>query len=96
MKKYGVIGFPVRYSLSPAYFAQKFNFLGINDCKYAAYELSNIIGIKQLVARENLAGFNVTIPHKQTIISYLDHISVAASRIIALSTDTVTYVKWYG
>jgi shikimate dehydrogenase len=96
MKKYGVIGFPVKHSFSPAYFAQKFNFLGITDCEYAAYELSNIADIKKLVARENLAGFNVTIPYKQTIIPYLDHISEAASQINAVNTVTVKNGTWYG
>ncbi|MFB1003742.1 MAG: shikimate dehydrogenase [Bacteroidia bacterium] len=96
MKKYGVIGFPVKHSFSPAYFAQKFNFLGITDCEYAAYELSNIVDIKELIARENLAGFNVTIPYKQTIIPYLDHISEAAAQINAVNTITVKNGKWYG
>lgn len=96
MKKYGVIGFPVKHSFSPAYFTKKFSLLGITDCEYAAYELSNIADIKKLIARENLAGFNVTIPHKQTIIPYLDHISEAAATINAVNTITVKNGKWYG
>ena len=96
MNKYGVIGFPVKHSFSPVYFARKFSLLGITDCEYAAYELSKITDIKELIARENLVGFNVTIPHKQTIIPYLDHISEAAATIKAVNTVTVKNGKWYG
>ena len=96
MKKYGVIGFPVRHSMSPAYFTEKFGLLGVSDCQYAAYELANIADIKKLIVQENLAGINVTAPHKQTIIPFLDHLSEAAKTIKAVNTVTVKNGILYG
>ena len=34
----------------------------------------------------NIQGFNVTIPHKESIINYLDHIDETASAIGAVNT----------
>ena len=68
MRKYGIIGFPVKHSFSPRYFEQKFEVFGLLDCRYKAYEIDNLSGIKDLVKDENLLGFNVTIPFKQEII----------------------------
>ena len=37
MRKYGIIGFPVKHSFSPRYFEQKFEVFGLLDCRYKAY-----------------------------------------------------------
>ena len=96
MTKYGLIGYPAKYSFSPAYFAQKFEDLGILDCEYHIYELQDINDIHPLVHSEQLAGFNVTIPHKQAIIPHLDYISEAAVKINAVNTVSVIGGKLHG
>lgn len=96
MRHYGVIGLPVKHSFSPAYFATKFEKLGIEDCVYTAYELTDIARLKNLLYLEKLVGFNVTIPFKQTIIPYLDYLSEAAAKINAVNTVTVRDGKLYG
>ena len=96
MKKYGVIGFPIKQSFSPQYFANKFEKLGIIDCTYDAYEVESLSDLKKFASKNNLSGFNVTMPHKQAIIPHLDGISEAAVKINAVNTVTVREGKLYG
>ncbi len=96
MKKFGVIGFPVKHSFSPDYFAEKFATLEINTFDYQAYEIEDLKKLKALVKKENLSGFNVTIPYKQSIIPMLKGISNAAKAIGAVNTVTVTIEGWFG
>ena len=96
MKKFGVIGFPVKHSFSPGYFAQKFSNLELEDCEYQAYEIEDLKKLKALVKKEILSGFNVTIPHKQSIIPMLNGLSNAAKDIGAVNTVSVTAEGWFG
>jgi shikimate dehydrogenase len=96
MRTYGLIGNPVKHSFSPDYFSKKFIELGLKDCAYTAYELSDLANLEALVVSENLNGFNVTIPYKQAIIPMLSSISEAAKAMNAVNTVTVTRNGWIG
>lgn len=96
MKNYGVIGESLAHSFSPSYFEKKFTDLKINDCSYKAYELSSIELIKKLIHDEELSGFNVTIPYKQSIIPYLDGLSHIASEINSVNTVSIKNGLLYG
>ena len=74
-KKYAVIGDPIAHSLSPAMHNAAFKALDMN-AEYTAVHITPQ-NLENFVrnARESLAGFNVTVPHKQEIIKYLDDIS---------------------
>ena len=86
----GLIGSPVGHSLSPEMHNQAYVFLGL-DMFYAAFEvcpkdLGNAVkGMEAL----GFAGFNVTIPHKETIIQYLDQVSEEAGLIGAVNTVVI-------
>jgi shikimate dehydrogenase len=82
---YGLIGFPVAQSFSPAWFAQKFANEGI-AATYTAFPLEDIQLLPQLL-REHpaLRGLNVTIPHKQAVIPLLHEMDEAAARIGAVN-----------
>lgn len=86
MKLYGLIGYPLSHSFSPAYFSKKFSTEHIN----AEYLLFPIKSIKQftelLTATPHLAGLNVTSPHKETVIAFLDEVSAAVQEIGAVNT----------
>ena len=96
MRKFAVVGCPVKHSFSPAYFEDKFGKESIADASYSAIEVADISDIKQVVKTHNLAGFNVTIPHKQTILPFLDSMSEAAKVIGAVNTVTVRDGKLHG
>ena len=90
MKKFGLIGFPLSHSFSKGYFSEKFKKEGISDCSYDNYEIENVDLLPQVIAENgNLRGLNVTIPHKQGVIQYLDELHPAAKRIGAVNVIAV-------
>lgn len=96
MKNFAVIGSPIEHSWSPRYFSEKFRTLRLEEHSYKAIEIKNITSVREQLASEKLSGFNVTIPHKQSIIHYLDEISYSASAINAVNTVKVENGKWIG
>lgn len=96
MRKYGVIGNPIEHSFSPDYFAKKFEIFGISDASYAAFLVEDVSTIKNLVKKEGLSGFNVTIPHKESIVPYLDELTEAARQIGAVNTVRIEGEKLIG
>lgn len=85
MKKYGLIGFPLGHSFSARFFAEKFANEGI-DARYDNYEMSSVDGLRDMIASDpELCGLNVTIPHKQAVIPFLDDLSEEARAIGAVN-----------
>jgi len=85
MAAYGLIGYPLTHSFSPAYFANKFRQEGV-DAVYEKYELSNIEDFHKLIrTKPEITGLNVTIPYKQSIIPFLDELSTSAKAIGAVN-----------
>jgi shikimate dehydrogenase len=85
MTTYGLIGYPLTHSFSPAYFSNKFRQERI-DAVYEKYELKDISELGELVrTRPKIQGLNVTIPYKQSIISFLDELSEDAKAIGAVN-----------
>ncbi len=87
MRTYCIIGDPVSHSLSPAMHNAAFKSLGL-DSVYIAYKVA---GIELEASIESLrsvkiAGFNVTIPHKTTVLQYLEEIDVPSSKAGAVNT----------
>ena len=83
---YGIIGYPLSHSFSPAYFRKKFAEQA-TDAVYEAFPLADITDFPALVqSSPNLCGLNVTIPYKEAIIPYLDDIDYVAARIGAVNT----------
>lgn len=82
---YGILGNPVRHSLSPAMHNAAFQHLGLDKVyiPLPAVDAGNAIqGIKALGIR----GASVTIPHKQAVIPFLDSIDPVAAKIGAVNT----------
>lgn len=90
MKKFGIIGYPLGHSFSPGYFNEKFQNEGI-DAIYEKYELPVITDLQAIIDyTQDLCGFNVTIPYKEKVMSYLDVISPEARAIGAVNVVKVT------
>ena len=85
MKKYCVIGCPIKHSLSPKIFNRAFRRMKIS-AQYKAIEVEprNLAKFMRDF-RENYAGANVTIPHKEKIIKFLDKLSPSAKAIGAVN-----------
>ena len=86
MKKYGLLGYPLLHSFSSGYFTEKFKKEGI-DAQYENYAITSIDKLPQLIAENTpLVGLNVTIPYKESVLSYLDMLDTEAEAIGAVNT----------
>ncbi|WNS74372.1 shikimate dehydrogenase [Bacillus sp. DTU_2020_1000418_1_SI_GHA_SEK_038] len=88
MKKFfAVIGDPIAHSMSPAMHNDLFQAYGI-DAHYQPLHVKRedladaIKGLKAI----GISGFNVTVPHKETIIPLLDELDPLAQSIGAVNT----------
>ena len=89
--KYGLVGRDIEYSFSRSYFNSKFNALGLLNCSYENFDLQSIEEFPHLIAEEKLLkGLNVTIPYKEIVIPYLDHLDPEAREIGAVNTIEFT------
>lgn len=90
MKRFGIIGYPLGHSFSPGYFNEKFRNEGI-DAVYEKYELATITDVQGVIEyTPELCGFNVTIPYKEKIMSYLDIVAPEARAIGAVNLVKIT------
>jgi shikimate dehydrogenase len=86
MKAYGLIGYPLTHSFSEKYFAEKFAKEGITDSSYRLFELADINQFPRLLqSQPDLKGLNVTIPHKESVIPFLDELDEETARIGAVN-----------
>src|SRR5262245_12284361 len=84
---YGIMGHPVTHSLSPMMHTFAFRQHNL-DCVYLPFPVTPV-QLPQAVAGAlalGVGGFNVTIPHKEAIVAYVDDVSVAARAIGAVNT----------
>ena len=84
-RKFGLIGKSLGHSFSKSYFERKFNESKI-DAEYSNYELPEIDDVIPLLRNEGLAGLNVTIPYKESIIPHLNQLSEVATKVGAVNT----------
>jgi len=97
MKKFGLIGYPLEHSFSKQYFTEFFQKNNIKDCAYELYPLKDITAFAQLLKNHpDIAGLNVTIPYKQSIIPHLDGLNKIAADIGAVNTILVANHKTRG
>ena len=90
MKKYLVIGNPIDHSLSPKlqnWWLKENNINATYDkIKLEVHEIKNFI---QEIKEQKIAGCNVTVPFKKTVIPFLDKLSSEAEQ--TQSVNTITY-----
>lgn len=86
-KTLGIFGYPISHTLSPAMHNAVIKALGL-DMVYLPFEVKPsslkeaINGIKSL----GIIGVNITIPHKEAVIRFLDDISEEARLVGAVNT----------
>lgn len=82
---YGLVGYPVGHSFSAFFFNQKFEKENIAE-SYNLFSVEKLDKIRKIITdNPDLKGFNVTIPYKTEIISYLDKITPEAAEIGAVN-----------
>jgi len=87
MKKYLVIGNPIKHSLSPKLHNHWFKENNI-DALYDKEEIkeSDILGIINEIKKDKINGINVTIPFKKSVIPFLDELSLLAKEVQSVNT----------
>ncbi|MBU4306085.1 MAG: shikimate dehydrogenase [Candidatus Omnitrophica bacterium] len=87
---YGLIGYPVKHSFSAAMHNAAFLHLGIN-AEYRLFEVKpeELKGFFSSAYERGIRGFNVTIPHKENAVAFLDEKSFGVAEIGATNTVCV-------
>ena len=105
MRLFGLIGYPLTHSFSKDYFAEKFKREAIVHCRYENFQLAKITGLSKIIAdHPELEGLNVTIPYKESVLSYLDEknelvretgacncIKLEDRKLIGFNTDVIGF-----
>jgi shikimate dehydrogenase len=93
----GLIGWPVEHSLSPAMHNAAFASLGL-DWVYVPLPVrpEDVHQALKGLAALNFVGVNVTVPHKQAVMRYVDELSDAAKATGAVNTIHIKQGKFFG
>ena len=94
---YGILGHPVRHSLSPAMHNAAFEALGLNAV-YLAFPVAPERLPEALagLAAAEVLGLNLTVPHKTAVIPLLSELTPEARAIGAVNTIRHTPAGWVG
>ncbi len=94
---YGIFGYPIEHTFSPAMHNAAFRKLAMDAC-YVPYAVhpdrleDAVTSIRSL----GLRGVNITVPHKENVLPYLDDCSDEARYIGAINTIEVTRGRLIG
>jgi shikimate dehydrogenase len=85
----GIFGYPIEHTLSPLMHNSAFSELGLDMC-YVPFKVSpdDLPDAVQSIRSLNLAGVNVTVPHKENVMPLLDKVDEEAAFIGAVNTIT--------
>ena len=96
MKRYGLIGHPLKHSMSRHLFNEKFEYEGL-DCVYQHFDLKSLDELREVMEKyPDLCGFNVTIPYKEAIIPILNEMDSVAKEVGAVNVVKIMNGKLKG
>lgn len=102
MLSLGLLGYPLSHSLSPRLHGAALHSLGLNG-EYRLYPVpalpdgaAQLAELFQRLRSGKIDGLNVTIPHKQAVLPYLDGLTPAAQSIGAVNTIFQQDGRWMG
>lgn len=93
----GLVGYPVSHSFSPFIHNTLFKEYGLNFI-YVPFpvETKNLQEAVKGLTSIGVKGFNVTIPHKEEIISFVDEVDITVQKVGALNTVYIKDKTAYG
>jgi shikimate dehydrogenase len=90
-KRFGLLGQNINYSFSRGYFTEKFKKENLIGYTYENFDIPSIESFLNIIKNyDHLRGMNVTIPYKEAVLPFLDHLSKKASKIGAVNTIKIT------
>jgi shikimate dehydrogenase len=97
MLVYGLIGYPLTHSFSKNYFTEKFKKEGLEDCRYENFPLADINDLPKVIDQNpHLCGVNITIPHKESVLRFLNEVSDLVKQTRACNCIRITNNKLAG
>jgi 3-dehydroquinate dehydratase/shikimate dehydrogenase len=94
-KVYGLIGYPLKASVSPWFFNTIFG-LENTDSVYAPLPTDSAGDLFALAEEMDIQGISVTVPYKETVLDKLASCSEAVNSIGACNTVYRSPLGWYG
>jgi len=94
-KVFGVAGDPAGKSLSPLMMNTAFRRETVNAV-YLALQTAKVEDLVALISQIPIQGVSITMPHKQAILPYLEHMDPLSQKIGAVNTVTRFEGKLYG
>ena len=96
----GLIGYPLGHSLSPKIHTAAFDACSLEG-NYSLFPIASedkqgLKDLLKLVRSGEITGLNVTIPHKQNVIEFLDELTPTAEAISAVNTVYIRGDKLIG
>lgn len=85
MQKFGLIGYPLGHSYSKKFFTEKFQKLGLPNHKYDLMEMEYLKDFPAIWHDPELVGVNVTVPHKENVMGFLDLLDPSAHKVGAVN-----------
>jgi len=94
-KVYGIVGNPLKASISPWFFNTIFN-LESADCVYVPFPITNISDFLELANEMDIQGLSVTVPYKEDVLPHIAEKSAIVKSIGACNTIYRKEGVWRG
>jgi 3-dehydroquinate dehydratase/shikimate dehydrogenase len=91
----GILGMPVGHSLSPVLHNRAFEISDL-DFAYVKLPAPDVNDFMENARAVGLSGFSVTIPHKIAMVSFMSHLTPAATAVGAVNTVSDENGMWIG
>lgn len=94
---YGIFGYPVEHTFSPGMHNAAFKKLNMDSCYVPfAVDPADLGSAVKAIVPLGIRGLNITVPHKEKVIAYLDGLSEEARLIGAVNTIQIANGKMIG
>jgi 3-dehydroquinate dehydratase/shikimate dehydrogenase len=94
-KVYGIIGFPLKATVSPLFFNSVFGFEDVNAV-YIPFPADSVADILELAEKLEIQGLSITVPYKEAVLPWLYRASDEVQSIGACNTIIRHKEGWFG
>jgi shikimate dehydrogenase len=96
-KLFALLGCPVSHSLSPVMQNAALSYVGA-DARYMAFDVKPEFLLRAIegLFRSGVSGINLTIPHKEKALSFMNELSITAAAVGAVNTIAVNDGRMIG
>jgi 3-dehydroquinate dehydratase/shikimate dehydrogenase len=94
-KVYGLVGYPIKSSVSPWFFNTIFR-IEDSDAVYVPFPSDSINDLLEVAEELNVQGISVTVPYKEAVLQGLTRHSTSVQSIGACNTLYLNNGSWYG